>query len=301
MNLVYNKAQFRIGNHDTDFATAIFKLMLLRETSTYSPLRSDPSVADILAGGGVEVTVPSYSRKTLTSNAFAQDDINNRAWFDTDNIVCGNLESGQSCGGFLFYEHIDDEDDANNFPFFWFDGKTTLVIVAPITAPSPGFSTITAVTRANPGVVTSVSHGFSSGDMILIKGLVGMTQLNDLEFTITVLDADTFSLDVDTSAYANYVSGGSAYRCVTAYCKPLDFDLKQGSAITLNGGVTGFISNAPARNDCVLRLAGLSDDVDMLDYTNEAQTTMVLPLAFGGGAFNVNMPTAGLWEMVNHY
>ena len=72
---------------------------------------------------------------------------------------------------------------------------------------------VTAITQANPAVVTSVAHGFATGDMILIAGVAGMTALNDRIYTITVLTSDTFSLNgVDASALPAYTSSGTATR-----------------------------------------------------------------------------------------
>lgn len=71
--------------------------------------------------------------------------------------------------------------------------------------------TITAITNANPGVVTSASHGFSNGDRVFISGVIGMTQVNDLQFPVANVATNTFELDVDTSAYSAYSSGGLAY------------------------------------------------------------------------------------------
>ena len=69
--------------------------------------------------------------------------------------------------------------------------------------PAPTAATITNVTKADPAVVTtSAAHGFSNGDKVTITGVVGMTELNDLEFTVTTLTATTFQLDgVDSSGY----------------------------------------------------------------------------------------------------
>ena len=73
--------------------------------------------------------------------------------------------------------------------------------------------TITAITQANPAVVTSVAHGFATGDMILIASVAGMTALNDRIYTITELTADTFSLNgVDATALPAYTSSGTATR-----------------------------------------------------------------------------------------
>ena len=77
---------------------------------------------------------------------------------------------------------------------------------------------ITAITAANPPVVTSVAHGFSSNQEVYIASVGGMTQLNSRNFKITVLSVDTFSLqdmagtNIDASAYTAYTSGGTASR-----------------------------------------------------------------------------------------
>lgn len=58
--------------------------------------------------------------------------------------------------------------------------------------------TITAITNANPAVATSVAHGFTTGDEILVTS--GWEDATDSVFKITVLTADTFSvLGLDSS------------------------------------------------------------------------------------------------------
>jgi len=74
---------------------------------------------------------------------------------------------------------------------------------------------ITAITQANPAVVTSNSHGFSNGDRVFISGVVGMTQVNSLEFTVAGATTNTFQLSgVDSSAYTTYSSGGTVGKIV---------------------------------------------------------------------------------------
>jgi hypothetical protein len=81
--------------------------------------------------------------------------------------------------------------------------------------------TITAITKANPGVVTSTSHGFANGDTIVITGVVGMTQVNGKRFKVANVATNTFELqdidgnNVNTSSYTTYVSGGVANRVYT--------------------------------------------------------------------------------------
>jgi len=76
-----------------------------------------------------------------------------------------------------------------------------------------GSKNVTAVTRANPGVVTTLSaHGFSTGDEVGFLNIGGMTQLNGNGYTITVVNTTTFSLDsTDTSAFTTFTAGGKVY------------------------------------------------------------------------------------------
>ncbi|WPP47704.1 ubiquitin-activating E1 FCCH domain-containing protein [Pseudomonas sp. AN-1] len=69
---------------------------------------------------------------------------------------------------------------------------------------------ITAATQANPVALTIAGHGLITGAVVMITGVVGMTQLNDRLFTATVVDANTLTLDgVDGTAFTAYTSGGS--------------------------------------------------------------------------------------------
>lgn len=74
-------------------------------------------------------------------------------------------------------------------------------------------ATITGATQANPVVITATAHGYSNGDEVHISGIVGMTELNGLRFTIANSTANTFELSgIDGTAYTAYTSGGSADR-----------------------------------------------------------------------------------------
>lgn len=81
---------------------------------------------------------------------------------------------------------------------------------------------ITAITQADPCVVTSATHGFVTGQQVIITDLGsdmpvarGMGELNNKRFSITRINANTFSLqdpitglDIDSTAYTAYVTGG---------------------------------------------------------------------------------------------
>ena len=76
-----------------------------------------------------------------------------------------------------------------------------------------GSKNVTAVTQANPGVVTTLSnHGFSTGDEVGFLNIGGMTQLNGNGYTITVVNDTTFSLNsTDTTSFTTFTAGGKVY------------------------------------------------------------------------------------------
>lgn len=65
---------------------------------------------------------------------------------------------------------------------------------------------ITVLTNANPAVATSVAHGYTTSDEVLL--LSGWEDLNEVVAKVTVLTADTFSIDgVDTTDTNFYPPG----------------------------------------------------------------------------------------------
>lgn len=66
---------------------------------------------------------------------------------------------------------------------------------------------VTAATNASPIVVTSASHGLSTGQRVTIASVGGNTAANGT-FTITRVSADTFSLNGSTGN-GSYTSGGT--------------------------------------------------------------------------------------------
>lgn len=111
-------------------------------------------------------------------------------------------------------------------------------------------TTITGATKANPGVITSASHGLVTGDIITISGVVGMVQLNTNRYQVVKIDANTYSLKdlfgnvVDTSGYSTYVSGGQANLISSISTSPLGLEYDTGyDGITLGTSVVGAATN----------------------------------------------------------
>lgn len=88
-----------------------------------------------------------------------------------------------------------------------------------------GGGTITGITKANPAVVSLTAHGFANGDKIYITGVGGMVEVNNLEFTVTVVNANSFSIGVNSTAYTTYTSGGLAKKIVEVTTPYLEADL----------------------------------------------------------------------------
>lgn len=93
---------------------------------------------------------------------------------------------------------------------------------------------ISAVTQANPAVLTYTgSDSFSNGDTVYISGAAGMTEINELEFTVASVNTgtNTFQLSgLDSTGYAAYTGGGIVRKVVTAAAPFLTTDNYPGAA-----------------------------------------------------------------------
>lgn len=93
---------------------------------------------------------------------------------------------------------------------------------------------ILGITNANPAVMNVNGHGYVDGQTVWISGPGGMTQLDTRFVTVTVLDANNFSLNslsgvaIDSTAYDVYTTGGTVarvYEIVTPYLEADVLDL----------------------------------------------------------------------------
>lgn len=69
---------------------------------------------------------------------------------------------------------------------------------------------VVSITKADPAVVTVTGHGYVSGDVVIFQGLyqsatTGMQQIAEIPFTITVIDANSFSIPWNTDQ-SNYTA-----------------------------------------------------------------------------------------------
>jgi hypothetical protein len=95
----------------------------------------------------------------------------------------------------------------------------------------PTAKTITGATNANPISITCTGHGFVTGDLVVISGVLGNLNANG-EFAITVVNSFTFTLNGRTG------SGGYTANTGTVYALPKSAN---GTVIPSGAGITGRI------------------------------------------------------------
>ena len=92
------------------------------------------------------------------------------------------------------------------------NGQITISAVA-----SPVTGSITNITQADPGVVTTLNdHNLSEAQVVTITSVLGMTEVNGNSYYVDVLTSDTFALysditlstTVDTTGFTAYISDG---------------------------------------------------------------------------------------------
>lgn len=84
--------------------------------------------------------------------------------------------------------------------------------------------TIVGITKATTGVVEVVAHGYITGNQIIMS-VVGMTQVNQIDYFVNVIDANHFFLtdwdgnSIDTISYDTFVSGtvANVYQVTSPY------------------------------------------------------------------------------------
>ena len=167
-----------------------------------------------------------------------------------------------------------------------------------------GDKTITAITKANPGVVTSSSHGYSDGDFVIITSVSGMTEVNGKTFKVANKTTNTFELNdvdgnaIDSSGYTTYSSAGTInkiYQITTSYTTAQIPDLKFAQSAD-----TMFICHNSHEVSQLARTGHTSWTLSEVDFaetgpylsTNTTATTLT-PASSGTGA-GVNITASAI-------
>ena len=152
---------------------------------------------------------------------------------------------------------------------------------------------ITGITAASPPVVTATAHGYSDGDIVLIAGVVGMTQVNNRAFVVSASTTNTFELKgVDATGYTAYASGGTAAKkTMTAIGEVVSVpSLFDGEANDID--VTHLGSSAEEQLQGIPRFGGCSLQVLCPSPNDTGQTRMrKLKSDQSSEAFTVTLPS----------
>jgi hypothetical protein len=152
-------------------------------------------------------------------------------------------------------------------------------------------TSITAITQASPAVVTAAGHGFSNGDRVFISGVAGMSQLNNLEFTVANQTTDTFELTgIDSSGYSAYTSGGAVGRIVevaTTYSVTDIFEINHAQSADVL--YMAHKDHAPAKLTRTTATSFTLDDIDFVDgpYLDENITDTTIYASSDTGSVTI--------------
>lgn len=153
--------------------------------------------------------------------------------------------------------------------------------------------TITAVTQANPAVVTAAAHGNAEADVVRIAAIVGMTELNGNLYVVDDPTTNNFELaGVNSAAYGAYVSGGTSEAVTfSPFCELTGVNQQDGTADEIE--VTSICSSAKEFE------IGLSDSGSLtLNFNwagNEAVQAALRAAKISGAitAFRITFPGTG--------
>ena len=114
--------------------------------------------------------------------------------------------------------------------------------------------TITAVTKANPGVATSAAHGLTNGDVIVLAAQ-GMSDLDEKVVRVAEVTTDTFELeDIDTTEFDTFTSG-------TAQVITFGTSITTATTINASGGDYEFVDTTTIHKNIKTQQPGLPNAV----------------------------------------
>jgi len=133
--------------------------------------------------------------------------------------------------------------------------------------------TITQITKANPGVVTSTAHGFTNGEFVYLE-VAGMSQLNEKVVRVANVTSDTFELEgINTTLFKDFTSG-------TAQVITFGSSITTATNINASGGDIDRIDVTTIHDDMKKEMPGMTNAISysmdhIWDATNEGQAAMM--------------------------
>src|SRR5690242_3525206 len=96
---------------------------------------------------------------------------------------------------------------------------------------------INITNAVNAVVTTFVAHHLSNGDIVIFSDVNGMTQINGLAGIVTVLTSTTFSVNIDSTLFGVYTSGGFFFSNHSLVAFEPNAELEPGSIVyTIHDG-----------------------------------------------------------------
>ena len=181
-----------------------------------------------------------------------------------------------------------------SFTAFVLDNLTGILTLTPDSTSSIASASsvvINGITQASNGVVTTAAvHNLTTGFQVNLAGIVGMTELNGLSATVTVLTTTTFELNIDTTTFTAYISDGT---------------MIQPGVSTQNPGMVRSVAHGRSSSEVVyiLSVGGMTEInlavytvtvIDVDNFTIGVDTSAFTPYTSGGTIENHVQPTEDL-------
>jgi hypothetical protein len=151
---------------------------------------------------------------------------------------------------------------------------------------SPSPNAISGITNANPAVVTINANNFTVGQTVNIVDVQGMFQINNGYYTILSKTTNTITINVDTTSFATYTSGGHAYLAASETIVP--------GSINLTDGTNTYTEGTPPNGN----LIGTPTGVGTINYATGEITTSTGTTLTGTFSYNPALPALGLRDLV---
>jgi hypothetical protein len=193
---VTNRGALRVGPNNW-VAQTIRNILLDSQTV---PTRLLNTVSEISAR---EVTLANYvpgfagaGRLTISGKTIAENDAQNRVEADASDIIHTNLGAGGRLGVLGLWLPGTSDTDSDLFAFYDLNGDALAA---------------TAATNAAAAVLTVAGHGLTTGDIVTITGAAGgtWTGLNGNRYAVTVIDANSFSIPVNSTGFGTYTASSA--------------------------------------------------------------------------------------------
>lgn len=139
------------------------------------------------------------------------------------------------------------------------------------------------VTQANPGVCTLSAHGYTTGQVKKFFCVSGMTQLQNTFATVTVIDANNFSIGIDTTAFTAWINTTQNF-----VCDGTPFQIMDQSLTNFTNDPVTYLTKYTYFNQAVAA---------SLTTGTSASVTGIPALITGGSLAGYDAPSTGFWAV----